>query len=365
METERFISVLEEAGLSPYEAQVYATLLELGTASATEIADESGVPGPRIYDVLRSLADRGYAETYEQDTLQARAHDPDEVLADLRDRADQFEAAAEEIETRWEQPELKHNKVSIVKRFETVLDRTRQFIEAATHQIHLSLSADDVEALRPVLRAAHDRGVAVHLSIHTEDGEPLPAADTFEGIAREVRARRLPAPFVALVDRQQTCFFHHPGAVDQYGVLVDDRTHSYVFHWYFLASLWEHCETIYSERPADLPIEYVDIRRLVADIGPVVDDGVRLAVSVEGTDTDTGERVSCTGTVTDTEYATSIDTTDTTDGHSQVAGQATLYVETDNGEVSVGGWGAIIEDVEATRIVVEDADAPVDLGRST
>jgi len=339
---------------------VYATLLELGTASATEIADESGVPGPRIYDVLRSLADRGYAETYEQDTLQARAHDPDEVLADLRNRADQFEAAAEEIETRWEQPEIKHNKVSIVKRFQTVVDRTRQFIEAATHQIHLSVSADDIETLRPALQEAHDRGVAVHISLYTADGERLPTADTFEGIAREVRARRLPSPFVALVDRQQTCFFHHPDAVDQYGILVDDRTHSYVFHWYFLASLWEHCETIYTERPADLPIEYVDIRRLVADIAPVVSDGITLAVSVEGHDTDTGERVSCTGTVTDTEYATS---TDTADSHSQVAGQATLYVETDDGELSVGGWGAIIEDVEATRIVVEDADAPVDLGR--
>jgi len=331
----------------------------MGTASATEIADESGVPGPRIYDVLRSLADRGYVETYEQDTLQARAHDPNDVLTDLRERAEQFEAAAEEIETRWQQPELKHNKVSIVKRFETVLDRTRQFIEESTHQIHLSVTAADLDELKESLKSAHERGVAIHISLHALGDERPPPAETFDGIAREVRYRQLPAPFVALVDRQKTCFFHHPDAVDQYGVLVDDRIHSYVFHWYFLACLWEHCETLYSERTTDLPIEYVDIRRLVADIGPLVEKGVSLAVSVEGYDTETGEPASFTGTVTGTEHATS-----DSNSPSRVAGQATLYVETNEAEISVGGWGAIIEDIEATRITVEDADQSVDLSRS-
>ena len=361
MDTETFTSTLEEAGLSPYESEVYATLLEVGTASATEIADESGVPGPRIYDILRSLADRGYVETYEQDTLQARAHNPEDVLADLRERASQFKAAAEEIETRWEQPELKHNNVSIVKRLETVVDHTRQFIENATHQVYLSASLADVDQLRDALDAAHDRGVAVHLTVHTENGGEPPAAGNFEGICREARYRRLPAPFVALVDREKTCFFHHPDAVDQYGVLVDDRTHSYVFHWYFLAALWEHCETIYSERSSELPAEYVDIRQLVADIGPLVDDGVSLAVSIDGYETETGQPVSCTGTVTETELATS--SAEATNP-SLVAGQATLYVETDDGERSVGGWGAIIEDIEATRVIVEDADSPVDLSRT-
>lgn len=72
----------------------------------------SEVPGPRIYDVLRSLADREYVETYEQDTLRARAHSPADVLDDLRGRADRFESAAEEIEERWEQPGLESTKAS-------------------------------------------------------------------------------------------------------------------------------------------------------------------------------------------------------------------------------------------------------------
>lgn len=52
MDTDELYAVLEEAGLSPYQADAYAALLELGSASASEIATTSGVPQPRIYDVL-------------------------------------------------------------------------------------------------------------------------------------------------------------------------------------------------------------------------------------------------------------------------------------------------------------------------
>ena len=358
METETFISVLEEAGLSPYEARVYVTLLDLGTASATEIADESGIPGPRIYDILRSLADRGYAETYKQGTLQARAHDPTDVLEDLRERATQFEAAATEVETRWEQPELTSNKASIVKRFQTVVDRAEQFIRESTNQVHLSATPTDIDQLEDALRAAHDRGVAIHLSVHTDADESPPPAERFEGICKEARHRSLPAPFLALIDRQKTCFSHHPDAIDQYGMLVNDQTHSYVFHWYFMTCLWEHCETIYSTRNTSPPVEYVDIRRLVGAITPHVEAGVTFIVSVEGHDVETGQPHAFTGRVTGTEHATGIDGPETP---YRVAGQATLHVETDDEELSVGGWGAVIEDVEATRIIVEDADQPVEL----
>ena len=55
MDTDELHAVLEEAGLSPYQADAYVTLLALGSASASEIATASGVPQPRIYDVLRGL----------------------------------------------------------------------------------------------------------------------------------------------------------------------------------------------------------------------------------------------------------------------------------------------------------------------
>lgn len=215
MDTDALVETLRDAGLSPYQAEAYVTVLDLGTASATAVADASGVPAPRIYDVLASLEEAGYLETYEQETLQARAHDPAEILDDLESRADRLRTAAEAVEQRWEQPELEGATVSVVKRFRTVLDRARLFVRRADHRIQLLVTPEHFAALRPDLVDAHERGVYVRASIHTGPDEPFPDMDLVAGACREARHRTLPAPFVALVDRQRTCFTHHPDSVER------------------------------------------------------------------------------------------------------------------------------------------------------
>lgn len=53
------LAPLRELGLNAYEARVYVTLLGKDSFSATQIADYSGVPRQRIYDILAALAERG------------------------------------------------------------------------------------------------------------------------------------------------------------------------------------------------------------------------------------------------------------------------------------------------------------------
>ncbi|MFC7098772.1 TrmB family transcriptional regulator [Halobaculum marinum] len=351
METESLVETLEAAGLSPYQATAYVALLDLGTASATDVAEASGVPAPRIYDVLRSLEELEYIETYEEGSLRARAHSPSGVLDDLRGRASRLEAAAEEVEDRWEQPELEAGGASIVTRFRTVIERAETFIEEATHQILLSTTTANLQRLAPALRAATERGVSVRVSVHTENGESVPAPDLFDDICREARHRPLPAPFVALADRRQASFAHHPDSYDQYGVLVNDRTHTYVFYWYFLTCLWEPWETVYDAAGDGLPIEYLDVRHLVRDLRELDWERDPVRLRVEGHDTATGEECTVEGTVVDVRVPFA---SDASTGF-ELAGQVTVDLDVDGEHVSVGGWGAIVEDVEGTRLTVVDA----------
>ncbi|MFC7317058.1 TrmB family transcriptional regulator, partial [Halomarina halobia] len=270
METEALIETFREAGLSPYQASTYVALLDVGATSATELAATADVPSARIYDVLRALESRGYVETYEREHLCVRAHSPAEVLDDLRSRAREFEEAAEEVETRWEQPDIKGARASLVRRFDTVVDQARAFIEAASHQVQLSVSLDEYESLRTALQSAHDRGISVRVTVYTSPDEGAPPESPFAGVCTEVRHRRLPGPFVALIDRHQTCFAHHADSVDRYGVLVDDRAHTYVFNWYFQTCLWDPWPLVYSDRPSDPPMEYVDLRQCIREIAPMV-----------------------------------------------------------------------------------------------
>lgn len=358
METEELRSALQDAGLSQYQSDAYVAILELGKASAVEIADACSVPQARIYDVLRELESDDYIETYEQDSLHARANDPAEVLADLRERAETFATAAEEIEERWERPAVDDHMVSIVKRFGTVIDRARALVAEAENEVQLSVSTDQFLDLRPVLKRARENDVVVNVSIHATDARTLPDAESFEGAVTEVRHRELPSPFLALVDRTKACFAPHDRSVNQYGVLVDDYTLTYVFHWYFLTSLWEMWESIHSERPANPPIEYTNIRQCVRDVERLLDDGATLEVSVRGYETSSGDPCELSGTITRASYAGVTVDGDQTVPLAQLAGKVTIYVDDGEAEHSVGGWGAFEEDVEATRITVEDVRMP-------
>jgi hypothetical protein len=279
------------------------------------------------------------------------------VLEDLRGRAERFEAAAEEIEGRWEQPELESTRPSIVKQIGTVVDRAGAFIEDAEYRIQIALSPGRFESLHSTLEDAHDRGVSTRVSIHTEDGVPPPPG-TFEGVCTEARHRPLPGPFVALVDRQRTCFAYHPDSHEEYGVLVDDHIHSYVFHWYYLTCLWEPWEPLYVADDG-LPTAYVDIRHCVRDLEPLLSAGASIRVRIEGHDLRTDEPTTVTGELIDTEYAPSPPGGDERPSVLELAGQVTLVVDTGEEVLTVGGWAATVEEVEATRItVLETRDGP-------
>jgi hypothetical protein len=95
MDADALQEALEEAGLTGYQADAYITLLAQGMAPAVEIANQSTVPVSQIYEVLRTLEQRGYIETFEQDTLHARPKEPVTVLRDLRSRGRLMDDAAD------------------------------------------------------------------------------------------------------------------------------------------------------------------------------------------------------------------------------------------------------------------------------
>jgi sugar-specific transcriptional regulator TrmB len=351
------IETLEDAGLSPYQADAYVTVLELGAAPVTRIADASGVPDPRIYDVLRDLENAGYIETYEQESRYARANSLDEITDDLQTRASRFTAATEEIQRRWNEPSVEQSTVSIVTRFETVIKNADEFIREADTQVNVSLGVDHFERLRPALQAATERGVRVNLSLHTPDtdGESLPDRTDLADVCSEARHRRLPSPFVVIVDRTRTCFAPHAGSTNEYGVLVDDRTHTYVFHWYFLTTQWDSWDPIYTTLNDDPPIDYIDIRYCVRDVTPLLRDGATIRIRIEGTDTETGADRVVDGVLSDV-VVTGAEDGISSETIASYGGQVGLIVETDAGAVEVGGWGAMVEAVEAHRITVVSID---------
>ncbi len=82
---EELVERLMKLGLKEYEARAYASLVIIGPAKASEIARESGVPRPRVYDVLKKLHERGFVDVSEGNPTYFRAIEPEKVIASLRD----------------------------------------------------------------------------------------------------------------------------------------------------------------------------------------------------------------------------------------------------------------------------------------
>lgn len=174
------MSDLRELGLSSYEDRAYRALVGLGTATASEIAERSGVPEGRIYDVLETLASAGMARV-QRDTRPKRyaAVDPavgverlvDARTDDLRAEIDRTERIGQEVvDTLGETAGSDRFRTTAIGPEES-LELLFERIDAATDRIAVVASAFaptlDVAAIVPDaldhLGDALDRGVTIDL----------------------------------------------------------------------------------------------------------------------------------------------------------------------------------------------------------
>ena len=65
--------------LGEYEIDAYLAVLEHGELTASDIADRTDIPQPRVYDTVRSLSDRGLVELRESRPMKIVAVDPEDA----------------------------------------------------------------------------------------------------------------------------------------------------------------------------------------------------------------------------------------------------------------------------------------------
>jgi sugar-specific transcriptional regulator TrmB len=87
--SEKTMDALKSIGLNLYERRIWVALLAKGSASAGELAEISNVPRSRCYDILESLAEKGFAIMQPGKPLKFVAVAPDEALEKLKKKIEQ------------------------------------------------------------------------------------------------------------------------------------------------------------------------------------------------------------------------------------------------------------------------------------
>jgi len=237
-------------------------------------------------------------------------------------------------------------------------EAARTFVRDADTQVHATLTRDQFDALRGDLADARDRGVTVNVTVLDLDGdEPLEDAD-FEGAVSVAHRLSRPAPFVLTSDLRRTAFAPNPAAVEDYGLILRNRSFTYVFFWHFLLFTWLPSPVVYEDEAAG-PKRYADIRQFLLENRDRIHGDEPLRVEIEGRETDSDRSVTISGEVVDAEHLSdaAVDA-DQAPSVMALTGTASMIVADGDERWTVGGWGATYEDVEADRIRVTDA-APV------
>ncbi len=155
---------LVQLGLKEYEAKIYVALVGLGEANVRSIHEVSGVPRPRVYDVLNALDAKGFIEIRQGSPLMYHAVRPDIVVAFLKKDLDT--AAFEGVKT------LEALSVNVRQNYSpiwyvhsdwTIQRNLERLVEGVTRSlIVLCFNAETLEKFQdPILSIAQDREIRI------------------------------------------------------------------------------------------------------------------------------------------------------------------------------------------------------------
>jgi len=332
--------------LGEYEIEAYLTVLEHGQLTASEIADRTDIPQPRVYDTVRSLSDRGLVELRESRPMKIIAIDPAEAFSDVQTS---LETMVEELASRYTAPARDTEAVSLVKSRSTILRYLEEVIEEADYELTVSLTPALLERFEERLADAVGAGVTVELLL--APGEDAPGREEYDyaAVATEVRTRRgITTPVIAVADGEYSIYATQDALRedrDRYGVIFNRSELGFLVSGFFGTVLWTTTQNVLlgdgSDRP--LPRRYASIRRCVKDLR---DLGGEFHATVEGRDVETGRSRVVRGQILDVEFA-------------ETEEVASFTMEDEEGEVvRVGGRVAAYEDLEAHEIVVGRDEPP-------
>jgi sugar-specific transcriptional regulator TrmB len=328
--------VISRFNLGEYEITAYLVVLQHGELTASEIAERTDIPQPRVYDTVRSLGEVGLVELKESRPMKVLAIDPRDAFGDIQSSLDEL---VEDLSDRYTAPAREPEAVSLVKSRPTILRYLEDIIEAAEYELMLSLTPSLLERFENKLTAKREAGVPTELLLSPANEAPDADSYDYESVATTVKGRRgITTPVVAVADGDYSMYATREsvrGNTDRYGVIFNRSELGFLVSGFLNTVLWTTSDTISTaDETVPFPRRYATIRRCIADLTTLDGD---FYATIEGRDVATGDHWVVQGKVTEASFGPNREV-------------ATLVVDTEDGLVDVGGQLAAYEDIEAYEI---------------
>ncbi|MDS0476859.1 helix-turn-helix domain-containing protein [Natrinema sp. 1APR25-10V2] len=169
---EQAVQLLEELGLTEYEARCFVALTRVPVATASKIATLSDVPRSRVYDSVDRLHRRGLVDVQQSDPREYRATSIETAIEILRDQYESsLEATEEALSQLHKSDELEEKGAWAIADHEHVTDRVGRLLEEATDEIYVIVADEDIvdPEFQERIAAASGRGVRTLIEVSSTE----------------------------------------------------------------------------------------------------------------------------------------------------------------------------------------------------
>ena len=175
LSTKNMLSPLLELGLNKYEAKVYLTLIGEGISTAKNISDITGIPYGKVYEIINSLATKGFCITLPSKPMKCRAISPSNAITTAKKSAEEKYQKLEKYVLKELEPMFTESKKFIepkgifwiINGRANVVKKIDELIQKAQKSICIHCSANSLSRLmlhKDALKEAADKGIKISIA---------------------------------------------------------------------------------------------------------------------------------------------------------------------------------------------------------
>ncbi len=223
VKTEMINKIKDYFALNIYETKVWLALLGKGIASAGEVADISGVPRSRTYDVLESLEKKGFAIIKLGKPVKYLGVKPNIILEKLKNNVrkdaeekiesllkikdtDEF-SQLEDLYKGGINPAKREDLSAALKGKSNISNHLREILTEAKKEVIVCTHADELQAKAKLFKTTFDllkkNNIKVVLALNGDKAKIKKLSETFEMKIKDVA---IDAKFF-IVDRKEILFY--------------------------------------------------------------------------------------------------------------------------------------------------------------
>ncbi len=333
------VELVRALGLTIYESKAYVSLLLYGSLTSTELASKSEIPQPRVYDVVKNLARKGLIVVLHGRPRKFRALDPKVALKNYIENKFSYES---NIYTKI--VDIIKNKsfprdeegVWITSTHSGIISMIKEAINDAENELLIATTTGILNQILELINKKRDISIcAIMYDIDESYSKKL------KEIVDEIRLRPTKGPLLFIPDSKYAVAIVGWETQQPIAYKITDEHLKMLFSEYFLGYARVNSTLIFSRFDSILNRNYVNLIRAVDHIKALQEHGHNVEVTIEGKFIKTKEPILINGVPIF--YR-----------ENSIKGIMSLALKTKDGkEITIGGLGAYLEDVEATRINVK------------